>query len=155
MPNCIGCRYMIDLQDNYAKLSRKVQCRITIPPAGGKDGQVAVRARHCPAEPVAAVPLIYGVGFGVFFQKIAEQVVVGVDVRVFFKTLGPVCLEGRLGLDVYKRQPTAYPGFPVNRPASSAGQWLGSVPYGGARLPALPLSLIHIYIGGKACQKVP
>ena len=33
--------------------------------------------------------------------------------------------------------PTAYPGFPVNRPASSAGQWLGSVPYGGDRLPAL------------------
>ena len=31
-----------------------------------------------------AVPLIFGVGFGVFFQKIAEQVVVGVDVRVFF-----------------------------------------------------------------------
>ena len=39
-------------------------------------------------------------GFGVFLQEIAEQVVVGVDVRVLLQPLGPVGLEGRLGLDV-------------------------------------------------------
>ena len=51
--------------------------------------------------------LILGVGFGVFLQKIAKQVIVGVDVRVLFQPLGPVCLKGRLGLDVRN---TAHPG---------------------------------------------
>ena len=62
---------------------------------------------HGPVEPVAAVSLIFGVGLGVFLQEIAEQVVVGVNVRVFFQTLGPVGLEGRLGLDV---RDTTHPG---------------------------------------------
>ena len=62
----------------------KVDGIVAVTPARGKDGQVAVRVRHCPVEPVAAVPLIFGVSFGVFLQQVAEQVVVGVDVRVFF-----------------------------------------------------------------------
>ena len=43
----------------------KVDGIVTVPPAGGEDGQVAVRVRHRPVEPVAIVPLILGVGFGV------------------------------------------------------------------------------------------
>ena len=38
--------------------------------------------------------------FGVFLQQVAEQVVIGVNVRVLLQPLGPVCLEGRLGLDI-------------------------------------------------------
>ena len=41
---------------------------VTVTPARGEDGQVAVRVRHGPVEPVAAVPLIFGVGLGVFLQ---------------------------------------------------------------------------------------
>ncbi|CAN4072841.1 DUF4406 domain-containing protein, partial [Dysosmobacter welbionis] len=45
--------------------------------------------------------------FGVFLQQVTEQVVVRINVRVFLQPLGPVCFEGRLGLDVRN---TAHPG---------------------------------------------
>ena len=51
--------------------------------------------------------LIFGTGFGVFLQQVTEQVVVRINVRVFLQPLGPVCFEGRLGLDVRN---TAHPG---------------------------------------------
>ena len=72
----------------------------SIPPARSEDEDITVRTWHRPIEPVASIPLIFGIGFEVFLQQVAEQVVIGVDALFFALPLCPILLEYLLGLDV-------------------------------------------------------
>ena len=51
----------------------------SIPPARSEDEDIIVRTWQRPIEPVASISLIFGIGFEVFLQQVAEQVVIGVD----------------------------------------------------------------------------
>ena len=62
-----------------------------VSPAGRKDGDTAVRIRHCPIKPVASLSLVSGIGFEIFLQQIAEQIVVEVDAPWLYGQPGCRC----------------------------------------------------------------
>ena len=90
----------VDAADFSVRVVSEVDGIDAVAPAGGEDWKVKLRSRDGPVEPVAAFALIFWEHFSVFFEEVAEEVVVVIYALFFRFALFPIFKEHVASLHV-------------------------------------------------------